>query len=142
MLRRFRRFRKSISWPKYNLDESFGFALRGLVGIFKTQRNARIILLSAALSFVAGLYFNIDIHETLILILTIGLVFVAEVFNTMTEEILDIISPEFNPKAKLIKDTSAAAVLVAALTALVVGYFIFAKKIFAVLCTSLKLLDF
>ncbi len=73
------------------------------------------------------------------MILTIGLVFVTEVFNSMTEEILNIISPEFNPKAKLIKDTSAAAVLVASLTALFVGYFVFAKKLFyllTVLCSA------
>ncbi len=51
----------SIRWPKYNLDESFGFALKGLLAIFKTQRNARIILLSSVLASLLGVYLKITI---------------------------------------------------------------------------------
>jgi diacylglycerol kinase len=58
-----------------------------------------------------------------------ALVFIAELFNTTIETLVDLVSPEFNPKAGLIKDISAAAVLIAALMALITGIIILLPKI-------------
>ena len=56
-------------------------------------------------------------------------VFIAELFNTAMETFVDLVSPEFNPKAGLIKDISAAAVLIATVMALITGILILLPKI-------------
>lgn len=116
--------------PSRNFRDSFLNSVIGLAEIFKTQRNARIILTVAIIVIILGLVFQVSLMEMAILILTVGLVFVSEVFNTMTEEILNIISPHYNHKARIIKDIAAGAVLVSCLMSLVVGVLIFLKRIF------------
>ena len=116
--------------PSRNLRDSFLNSLTGLVAIFKGQRNARIILAVAIVVVILGFAFQVTLVEMAILVLAIGLVFVSEVFNTMTEEILDIISPQYNHQARMIKDIAAGAVLVSCLVSLVVGCLILLKKIF------------
>jgi len=116
--------------PSRNFKDSFLSSVVGILEIFKTQRNARIILAVAIIVVIIGLSFQITLVEMAILILTIGLVFVSEVFNTMTEEILDIISPQYNHKARIIKDIAAGAVLVSCLISMAVGCLIFLKRIF------------
>ena len=113
-----------------NFLDSFLNSFIGLVEIFKTQRNARIILVAAIAVVIFGLVIHITLAEMAILILTIGLVLVSEVFNTMTEEILNIISPQYNHQARIIKDIAAGAVLVSCLVSLAVGILIFLKRIF------------
>ena len=116
--------------PSRNFRDSFLNSVTGLKEIFKTQRNARIILIVAIVAVILGFIFQVTLLEMAILILTIGLVLVSEVFNTMTEEILDIISPHYNHKARIIKDIAAGAVLVSCLMSLAVGALIFLKRIF------------
>jgi diacylglycerol kinase len=116
--------------PSRNFWNSFLNSVTGLKEIFKTQRNARIILSAAIAIIIVGFIFQVTLIEMAILVLTIGLVFVSEVFNTMTEEILNIISPHYNHKARLVKDVAAGAVLVSCLISLVVGALIFLKRIF------------
>jgi len=60
----------------------------------------------------------------------IGGVFVAELFNSAIESLVDLISPDFNKKAGMIKDMAAGAVLISAVTALVAGLIIFIPKLF------------
>jgi diacylglycerol kinase len=113
-----------------NLKDSFLNSLTGLGEIFKTQRNARIILAFAIAVIIAGFLFRVTATEMAVLVLAIGLVFISEVFNTMTEEILDIIFPHHDRKARIIKDIAAGAVLVSCLLSLVLGVLIFLKRIF------------
>jgi len=116
--------------PSRNFRDSFLNSVIGLKEIFKTQRNARIILSVAIAVVILGFIFQVALVEMSILLLTIGLVFVSEVFNTMTEEILDIVSPHYNHKARIIKDIAAGAVLVSCLISIAVGGFIFLKRLF------------
>lgn len=109
--------------------KSFNFAVSGLIDILKTQRNARIIFILGTVAIIMGIHFKISTAEFLIIILTIGMVFMAEIFNTMVEETHNLFSEEFDPKIKLIKDMAAGAVLVSAIISLVVGYFIFIKRL-------------
>ncbi len=108
---------------------SLKHAIRGLGSIFKTQRNARLILVIAICVLAASQVFKISVFEFLIVLLTIGLVFVAEIFNTMVEETVNLITGEYHEKVKLLKDMAAAAVWLACLIASVVGYFIFIKRL-------------
>tara|TARA_R100000750_G_scaffold62784_1_gene58045 strand:- start:58799 stop:59047 length:249 start_codon:yes stop_codon:yes gene_type:complete len=78
----------------------------------------------------AGLYFKLSTTEWLAIIIVIGLVLLTELLNTAIENIADFISPERHEKIKMTKDIAAAAVLISAIVALVVGMLIFVPKVF------------
>lgn len=73
----------------------------------------------------SGLLLNFDNHEMLALLFSITLVIVAEMFNTVVEVIVDMITDGYRPAAKLAKDVAAGAVLVAAMNATLAGVLIF-----------------
>ena len=106
---------------------SFKHAGRGLYIFIKTTHNAWIHVLVLLAVIVAGFYFKISSIEWMILILTGGFVLVAEAFNTAIEIDMDLTSPEYHPYARDTKDVAAGAVLVSAITALIVGILIFGK---------------
>ena len=108
---------------------TFKYALRGIAKAFATQRNMRIHGVVLALVVIAGIYFRLSNLEWIAIILCSGIVLATEIVNTAIEEIVNFISPEKNEKAGLIKDLSAGAVLVAALTAVIVGLIIFLPRI-------------
>ncbi len=109
--------------------KSFGYAFNGLWYVIRTQTNFQIHLVATAAVVAAGFYFRISASEWLVLVLTIGFVLVAETVNTIVEKIMDFVSPEFNKTVGLIKDLSAAAVLLTALVAVTVGLIIFLPKL-------------
>lgn len=107
---------------------SFGFAFQGLITFFKTQHNAWIHLLSAIVVIVLGFIYHVTATEWCWLIVAIGFVFAAEMFNTAIEFLTDLVSPQFHPLAKKVKDVAAGAVLVVAFTAVVIGLIVFLPK--------------
>ena len=109
---------------------SFGFALQGLITFFKTQHNAWIHLLASVVVITMGFVLNVDRAEWCLLIIAIGFVFVAEMINTAIEFLTDLVSPQFHPTAKKVKDVAAGAVLIAALSAVAIGLIVFLPKIF------------
>ena len=121
------------AWSVVKRAQSFTHAFRGLRLFFMTTPNALIHLLAAVLVVVAGFYFQISLFEWLVLVLTIGLVFVAEAFNTAIEIDMNLTSPQYHPYARDTKDVAAGAVLIAAFVSVVVGLIIFLPKIFGVI---------
>ncbi len=112
------------------LVESFNAAIEGFLYVVKTGRNMRIHFLFAIFILLLGIYLNFTPHELMILTIAITLVLVAEMINTAIEMIVDIIvKMEFHPIAKVIKDTSAGAVLLTVINAIIVGYLLFAGKV-------------
>ena len=109
--------------------QSFGFAFNGLKIMLREEHNSRIHLFCACLVIGLMFIFNLSPIEIGLLIMVIGMVFTAELFNSALENLADHLSPEKNEKIKKVKDLSAAAVLVTALTALIVGCMIFLPKI-------------
>lgn len=109
---------------------SFGFAIQGLITFFKTQHNAWIHLFATIVVVTMGFVFKVDKVEWCWLIVAIGFVFVAEMFNTAIEFLTDLVSPQFHPLAKKVKDVAAGAVLIAALTAVAIGLIVFLPKLF------------
>jgi diacylglycerol kinase len=105
--------------------KSFQFAFKGIWYFFKEENNAKIHLLASVLVISLGFYFKIVLQEWLWITLAIGLVWMAEAFNTAIEKLVDLVSPGFNPKAGEIKDLAAGAVVFAAMVALVIGILIF-----------------
>ncbi|MCR5846357.1 MAG: diacylglycerol kinase family protein [bacterium] len=110
--------------PK-GLFRAFGFAGSGFVQAVRTERNMKIHLGFAALALLLCLLLRCTLVEWLIVIVMIGAVLAAELFNTAIESAVDLACPEESPKAKTAKDAAAGAVLVLAIAALVVGLAIY-----------------
>lgn len=112
------------------LIRSFGFAVEGIVHTYKTQANFRIHTW-ITVAIIAGCFaLQVSLDQAAILALLIGLVLQAELFNTALEAIVDHVSPEYHPLAKIAKDCAAGAVFVTAGVAIAVGILIFGPKIF------------
>jgi len=109
---------------------SFKYAFRGLYLLFKSQPNAWIHLFAAFGVIVAGFILKLSISEWIFVTFAIGFVISAELFNTAIEALVDKVSPEQNPISGKVKDLAAGAVLVAAITAAVIGLVIFVPKVF------------
>jgi diacylglycerol kinase (ATP) len=107
----------------------FGYALNGIWHAAATQLNFRVHLVAALLVVYMGYSLHISTNEWLWIILCIAMVLVAELFNTAIEFLVDLVSPEYNKKAGLVKDMSAGAVLITAICALLVGLIIFVPKL-------------
>ena len=104
-----------------NIIEGFRFAFCGLWHVLGTQRNARIHLLIAAGVVLLGLWLGLSLTQWAVLVLTISSVMVSEMLNTVAETFVDLVSPEYHPLARVVKDVTAGAVLLAAITSVVVG---------------------
>ena len=109
---------------------SFLPAIEGLFHVIKTQKNAWIHLFFTIVITAAGLILQISRLEFAIIFLTMGFVWAAECFNTAIEAAVDLCSPQNHPLAKISKDTGAAAVLVAAVTSVIIGILILAPPLF------------
>ncbi len=105
--------------------KSFTYAGRGMWIFIKTTHNAWIHLLVLVMAIALGWYMNITVVEWMVLVLAAGFVLTAEAFNTAIEIDINLTSPEQHPFARNTKDVAAAAVLISAITALVIGIFIF-----------------
>jgi diacylglycerol kinase (ATP) len=110
--------------------DSFRFAINGIKGFFRQEHNARIHLVATVAVFIAAWWLRLSGTEIILLVIVTGFVWLAEIFNTAIERVMDFISPQHQPEVKLIKDLAAAAVLVAALIALITGAIIFIPKLF------------
>jgi diacylglycerol kinase (ATP) len=95
----------------------------------RTQRNMRFHVVVAVLILVASLLVGVSKLELALLVLTILLVFVTELFNTAMEFVVDLTTKEYHPLAKLAKDVSAGAVLVSSVGAVLVGYLLLADDL-------------
>ncbi len=105
--------------------QSFRHALNGLLLSYKTQRHLRFHFGLAVLALIAGLLWRLPRVELLILIGAISLVILCELFNTALEAVVDLVTAEYHPLAKVAKDVAAAAVLVAAINAVLIGMILF-----------------
>ena len=117
--------------PRGRLARSFGYALRGLGMMLRTQANARLHAAAAVLAVAAGFWFRIAHVEWCAVVAAIGLVWTAEGLNTAIEAVVDLVSPERHPLAGRAKDVAAGAVLCAALAALATGVLIFGPRVWA-----------
>ena len=110
--------------------KSFSFAFNGLKNLWVEEHNFRIHIVSTLVVVIAGFLFKISLVEWIAVILSIGFVLATEIINTTIERLADFASPDRNEKIKKIKDISAAGVLIAAVTAFIVGVIIFSPKVF------------
>lgn len=118
---------KKFSWRERG--NSFGFAFAGLKALFRTEHNAWIHAGLTVVVILLSVLLGVSHAETAVLILAMGFVWAAEIFNTAIEKLADHLTTERHPQIKLVKDLAAAAVLVSALAALLVGLLIFLPKL-------------
>jgi len=108
---------------------SFSHAFAGIRSLFAHERNAKWHLLFATIAVVLGFYTQISKFEWIVVLVCIAMVISAEAYNTAIEKLCDIVQPEKDPRIKVIKDVSAAAVLILSLAALIIGGLIFVPKL-------------
>lgn len=101
--------------------DSFRHAFAGCWHVLRTQQNAWIHAAFSVGAVIAGLWLGLKPTEWAIIVLVMGLVWTAEFINTALEAVVDLASPETHRLARVGKDVAAAAVLVGAGTAVVVG---------------------
>ena len=104
---------------------SFGFAFQGAKALLRTQHNAWIHAIATSGVIVAGFYCHLTGHEWALLVAAIALVWMAEAFNTAIEFLADEISEEKRERLGHAKDVGAFAVLVAAISSVVIGAIVF-----------------
>ncbi len=107
-----------------NRHLSFKYAFHGLGYMMRTQPNARIHLAATVLVIMIAVWLQITTLDWALLFIAIGLVWLAEGFNTSMESMVDLVTRDFHPLAKIVKDTSAASVLVASFISLIIGLLI------------------
>jgi len=108
---------------------SFRNALIGIKTAYKSQKNLRVHIFIGFFVFLFGVFLKVSIVEWLILLLTILVVVITEMFNTALEFTVDLFSTEYSKQAKKAKDVSAAGVLITVLSAILIGIIIFLPKI-------------
>ncbi|MEP7277908.1 MAG: diacylglycerol kinase family protein [Bacteroidota bacterium] len=105
--------------------KSFRYAFQGLRQFFATQHNALIHAAATVLVVIGSIALHLPLSKLLFIIVAVGLVWVAELFNTAIEKLCDIVCPQQDPRIKFIKDVSAAAVLITAVIAVATAGIIF-----------------
>ena len=122
--------RKESYKTSSNLLKSFKYAFSGISYVLKTSRNFKIQLIFAFTSLMIGFLLQISISNYVILFATIMSVLLLEILNTSIESLVDlVVKKEFSSLAKISKDTSAGAVLLASINSVIIAVYIFVPKI-------------
>ena len=109
--------------------KSFTYAFRGIISSVRNEHNVRVHILLLTVAIIIAIVLKINYLEWCLLFFAIAMVLTAELFNSAIERLTDIVNPDWNKKVMLLKDYSAAAVLVSAIVSIVVGCLIFVPKI-------------
>ena len=113
---------------KYDLKKqlrSFGYAWKGIQSCVGKEQNLSFHLIAAMAVIIAGIVLGITRTEWIMVVMCIGTVIAAELFNTAIEKLVDLVSPERHPVAGQVKDIAAGAVLICAVAAAIIGLIIF-----------------
>ena len=122
--------RKESYKTSSNVLKSFKYAFSGIRYVLETSRNFKIQLIFAITSLMIGFFLQISPSNYVILIATIMSVLILEILNTSIESIVDlVVKKQFSSLAKISKDTSAGAVLLASINSVIIAVYIFVPKI-------------
>jgi diacylglycerol kinase (ATP) len=124
--------------PK-NWFESLNCAIEGILYVVKHERHMKYHFVIACIVLLISLFLNLSTFEFVLLSLSITFVLFAEIINTAFEVVTDMITTEYNPLIKAVKDMAAGGVLIASIGAAVMGYWILSKHIFSPINLSLIL---
>lgn len=114
---------------RQGIIQAFNAAIEGILYTFKSERNMKIHYCVAVIVLLASLFFIDNRLEMIMLIFSISLVVISEMFNTAIEKTIDMVTDTYHPLAKIAKDVAAGGVLIATLNSVAVGYLIFYNKL-------------
>lgn len=120
---------KELKLDKKRLTNSFKYAFEGILQAYVGEQNLKIHTVIVVLVIIFGFILKISYTEWLVCLVLIGLVLMAEFFNTSIEYLVDLASPEIHPLAKATKDTASAGVLMMAIISAIIGLIIFVPKL-------------
>lgn len=112
-----------------NFLDAWKNAINGIIYATTTQRNVKIQLVIAVAVVIISLFFDLSRAEFLCFLFTIILILFAEMCNTAIETVVDLYVDVYHPKAKIAKDVAAGGVVITAINAIIVAYFLFFDKI-------------
>ena len=101
------------------------FAFAGIRQFFYRDRNAKIQTVMGVTAIILGFTVSISSFQWLLVLFCIGLVISLEMINSAIERYCDLVTTDFHPGIKIIKDVAAGAVLVASIMSLIIGLIIF-----------------
>lgn len=113
----------------HSVPKSFGYAWAGIKTAFLKEPNFRVHVFATLLAVALGLFVGLNNQEWSILMVTISMVVALELVNTAIEAIVNLVSPQVQEAARVAKDTAAAAVLLSAIGAVIVGLMLFVPKL-------------
>ncbi len=109
--------------------KSFCHALNGIDYACRYEHNMLIIVIATIFTVAMGILFNISAYEWLFCVMSIGAVAATEMINSAIEAVVDLVTTEIHPLAKIAKDTASSATLIFSITSLVGALIIFIPKI-------------
>lgn len=130
--------KRKLKLDNKRLINSFKYALQGIKQSYKGEQNLKIHTVVAVLVIIFGFLLKINYLEWLICLVLIGLVLMAEFFNTAIEYVVDLASPKIHPLAKAAKDTASAGVLMMAIIAAIIGLIIFVPKLLDIIMPMIE----
>lgn len=107
-----------------NRIRSFGYALAGWLYMLRYQKNTRIMAVASILVFAAAFWLQVDPVGWALLVVTVTFVWMAEFLNAAVEAVVNLVTSDYHPMAKVAKDVAAAAVLLGAVASVMVGLLI------------------
>ena len=110
--------------------ESLSAAFKGVLYLFLFHRNMRIIFMLGFAALLLGILLKLSGIELIALCVTITLVFMAEIFNTAIEMLMNMLTARFHMRIRIIKDIAAAVVVITCINALAIGYVLFIRRLF------------
>lgn len=112
-----------------NFLDAWKNAISGIIYATTTQGNIKKQLIIAVVVVIISLFFDLSKAEFLIFMFTIVLIIFAEMVNTAIETVVDLYTDLYHPKAKIAKDVAAGGVVITAINAVIVAYFLFFDKV-------------
>lgn len=116
-------------WKNIGVTEKFNVAFEGIFETIRTERHMKFHCFCTIIIFILSLFLDIGKYEALAIVISVSLIWMAELINKAIESCVDMVTEKYHPLAKRAKDIAAGAVLITALNALFVGYVVFEKKI-------------
>ncbi|KAA2244643.1 diacylglycerol kinase family protein [Chitinophaga agrisoli] len=104
---------------------SFKYSFDGIAAFLSSEPHARIHAAATVVVVALGIYCRLSPTQWIDICIVTGMVWVAEMFNTVVEKIMDHLSPDYHPRVKWIKDVASGAVLIAAIVAAITGAVVF-----------------
>ena len=120
-------------WKNKGFFSSLKNSLNGIKNAFGSERNLKIQIVIALIVIILTLILKIELVKAMFVYISIFFVIVSEIINTAIEKTVDLVTEEYNEKAKLAKDIAAGGVLISAINSVVIGILVFGKEIIEII---------